>query len=674
MIGWTKMEFELSLPPEKLRQRFLALEHPEDVADMLEVSFAQLTYLLFIAPREHKYKTFTISKRSGGLRNISAPTSSLKIIQQKLNQVLQVVYTPKQPVHGFVSGKSIVTNAAVHAGQSFVFNLDLQDFFPSINFGRVRGLFMGNPYDLPPAVATILAQICCHENGLPQGAPTSPAVANMICGQLDEQLQALARRHGCRYTRYADDITFSSSRIIFPPTIARFEYNTKYKKTAWLVGVELRERIKKNGFAINPEKVRMQTKNQHQEVTGLVTNEFPNVSRRYVRQIRAMLHAWEKYGSKAAHREYYDQYNPGSRGPYKSQPSFKQIVRGKIEFLGMVRSRDDPVYQRFQQHYQRLTSRPVEEVRELMPPVVAQTPKIPQFSHWIETLPFPLASILQLYDAEDNEKERYGILLHFFEAWAEFWAVILLSGFDQDKTIFDDMRKKIVRAFRNRPRLAEADFGTWKIIIEVLTAKIRKIQKQSDASETLLRLFKTTADNPIMQVLCSKRLVDTVNGAISIRNRRYHGGILAGKALEYNHNELKKHLDTIMDVFGEHWSNYRLISPLEGYYESGYHDFRIQRVIGSRTPFKKARQTLEYALDKNKLFMADPNGQKALELWPLVCLGPSPETVRNAFYFYNRWEQDNKVRWVSYHFDDQPEVVIESFDVIGILKMFSVDQ
>jgi RNA-directed DNA polymerase len=137
----------------------------------------------------------------------------------------------------------------------------------------------------------------------------------MICGKLDDDLLYLAKRFGCRYTRYADDISFSTSRLIFPTAIARPEYDRQTGKTLWKSGAELLERIESQGFKINPDKVRMQFINQHQEVTGLTANEFPNVKRRYVRQIRAMLHAWEKYGLAAAHRDYYEQYNQKRRGP-----------------------------------------------------------------------------------------------------------------------------------------------------------------------------------------------------------------------------------------------------------------------------------------------------------------------------------------------------------------------
>ena len=167
-----------------------------------------MIYHIYLVQSEKRYKTFDIPKKSGGTRQISTPITALKIIQRKLNQVLQAVYQTKPSVHGFVSSKNVVTNAQNHVKKRYVLNIDLKDFFPSVNFGRVRGMFMATPYGLHPDVATVLAQICCYNNHLPQGAPTSPIITNMICAKMDGQLQRLAKECKATYTRYADDITF----------------------------------------------------------------------------------------------------------------------------------------------------------------------------------------------------------------------------------------------------------------------------------------------------------------------------------------------------------------------------------------------------------------------------------------------------------------------------------
>ena len=297
--------------PEELRDKFYSLTTASSVAKLLGVPYDRLVYHIYRVEKSKRYKIFELPKKSGGYRQISTPITALKIIQRKLNQVLQAVYKIKPSVHGFIQGKNIVTNAKVHAGKRYVLNIDLKDFFPSINFGRVRGLFMAFPYGLNPDVATVLAQICCHNNQLPQGAPTSPIVTNMICAKMDSQLQHLAKECKATYTRYADDITFSTTLPKFPPRLA---YTVTEEGTEKLVlGDALLNIITENGFTINEQKIRLQTRGNHQSVTGLTTNKFPNVDRKYVRQIRAMLHAWAKFGLEAAEKEYQEKYDNKSR-------------------------------------------------------------------------------------------------------------------------------------------------------------------------------------------------------------------------------------------------------------------------------------------------------------------------------------------------------------------------
>ncbi|MDJ0581105.1 reverse transcriptase domain-containing protein, partial [Crocosphaera sp.] len=217
---------------------------------------------------------------------------------------------------------------------------------------RVRGLFMASPYGLNPDVATVLAQICCHNNQLPQGAPTSPIVTNMICAKMDSQLQRLAKQYKATYTRYADDITFSTTLPKFPQTLAYIV--TEEDKDKLVLGDTLLNIIIENGFKVNEQKIRLQTRGNHQSVTGLTTNEFPNVDRNYVRKIRAMLHAWAKFGLEAAEKEYQEKYDNKGRSSIKSKPTFQQVLRGKIEFIGMVKGKDDSIYLKYLENYHKL--------------------------------------------------------------------------------------------------------------------------------------------------------------------------------------------------------------------------------------------------------------------------------------------------------------------------------
>jgi RNA-directed DNA polymerase len=312
----------------------------------------QLTYHLFTLKDDRRYRTFTIKKRTGGVREIRTPATALKLIQQKLNQVLQAAYNTRNPVHGFARDRSVVSNARVHLGAKFVLNIDLQDFFPSINFGRVRGMFIAKPYSITTDAATVLAQICCCNNSVPQGAPTSPIITNMVCARLDAELQRLAQRYNCLYTRYADDITFSTRTITFPKSLARTATTANGAET--VIGAELGKIIEDNGFTLNPRKTRLQIKPQRQAVTGLTINEFPNVTRQYLNRVRAMLHAWEKYGLSLAEVEFRQRYDKKNRNPNHPPPSFKRVLKGKLDFITMVRGVDDSVCIRFLRKYAKL--------------------------------------------------------------------------------------------------------------------------------------------------------------------------------------------------------------------------------------------------------------------------------------------------------------------------------
>jgi RNA-directed DNA polymerase len=328
----------MSEPPETnevLRARFFSLVTKADVASLLNVSARRLNQVVYVDRTVSYCHTWVIPKRSGGTRDITAPRSTLYFMQARLAEVLQAVYEPRHAVHGFVRGRSIVTNAQIHVRRRFVLNIDLKDFFPSIHFGRVRGMFLAAPFRCTNEVATVLAGICCVDNTLPIGGPTSPVVANMVCLRLDSEIQRLARSTGSLYTRYADDITLSTNRTSFPVALARQDDGK------WILGTALQRVLDANGFEVNPKKIRLQNWMARQTVTGVVVNKKLNTRRAFVREIRAMLHAWEKYGLEKAGQTYKAEYS-GSRYPGAS-PRFDKVVEGKISYLAMVKGADDPV-------------------------------------------------------------------------------------------------------------------------------------------------------------------------------------------------------------------------------------------------------------------------------------------------------------------------------------------
>lgn len=265
------------------------------VASLLNFKASALSYVLYKLPPPLKYTHFEIPESTGGMRKIYAPCSELKVLQRNLSDLLQncieEIDTFEKRKNSFSNGftrrRSIIDNAAPHRHRRFVFNIDLRDFFGSVNFGRVRGFFIKDrSFALHPKVATILAQIACFDNALPQGSPCSPIVSNLIGHVLDVHLVGLARRNGCTYSRYADDITFSTNRQEFPQPIAAKESDTN----TWKIGAELERLVKLSGFTVNPTKTRMQYRDSRQEVTGLIVNRKVNIKPEYRRTVRAMVH------------------------------------------------------------------------------------------------------------------------------------------------------------------------------------------------------------------------------------------------------------------------------------------------------------------------------------------------------------------------------------------------
>lgn len=265
----------------------------DDLAAMLGFKPSTLAFLVYKLPAQHKYHTFDIPKRSGGTRTISAPEPRLKTLQKRLANVLyacreEIDKTSDLPSlsHGFRKKHSILTNARPHKRRRHVLNLDLQDFFSSFNFGRVRGFFLKNcHFALNAKIATLIAQIACHNNELPQGSPCSPIISDLIAHPMDVHLAQLSKKHRLTYSRYADDLTFSTGQKQFPAAVATPDPNAP---TRWLPGRELLAPIAKSGFLVHPNKTRMQFRISRQVVTGLTVNEKVNIRADYYWYARAM--------------------------------------------------------------------------------------------------------------------------------------------------------------------------------------------------------------------------------------------------------------------------------------------------------------------------------------------------------------------------------------------------
>lgn len=290
----------------------------------------------------HRYKQFSIKKKSGGTRQITAPRNqSFRLMLQYVNEIFKSLYEPSAYAMGFTEGRSVVTNANIHRGQNYVFNIDLKDFFPSIEQARVWKRLQLEPLNLQKPAANLLAGLCSmkvsSEDGvvkfvLPQGAPTSPILTNMICDKLDRRLVGLAKRFGLHYSRYADDITFSSMHNVY-------QVNGAFRK-------ELERIVNGQGFKINPEKTRLQKIGSRQEVTGLIVSDKLNVTQKYVRDIRNILYIWGRYGYDTAFNKFFLKYKAEKGHVKKGNPDLINVLDGKLMYLKMVKGEGDSVYLR----------------------------------------------------------------------------------------------------------------------------------------------------------------------------------------------------------------------------------------------------------------------------------------------------------------------------------------
>ncbi|MDZ4668366.1 MAG: reverse transcriptase family protein [bacterium] len=408
----------------------------------------QLTWYANPKLGRKRYAEFKIKKKSGAERCINAPVKGLKSLQKTLSFVLQCVYEPHNAVMGFVRDKSIVDNAKLHVGSRYVYNIDLKDFFPSVDQARVWKCIQLKPFNLNKAssaepqymkwedfkreylktegpvkflkgkgrmftktpygtiyvasnydkekdnyillgssslktktgkslegtlwlvnkipdtsrldIANIIASLCCTEmevgrktasgewekvkrNVLPQGAPTSPVITNIVCQRLDYILTGVVKRFGLKYSRYADDITFSSMHNVYQP-------ESDFLK-------ELHRIIAEQGFHIKESKTRLQKDGYRKEVTGLLVNEKANVQKRYIKQLRMWLYYWERYGYERASGFFIEQYVADKGRVIKGKPDMTNVIGGKLDFLKMVKGADNELYLKLKGRFDKLTNK-----------------------------------------------------------------------------------------------------------------------------------------------------------------------------------------------------------------------------------------------------------------------------------------------------------------------------
>lgn len=278
------------------------LHSVNDVAKAMDITVSELRFLAYSRKnsKTSHYKRFKVAKKSGGFRLISAPMPRLKKAQHYILEHILNKVTMHPKAHGCVLEKSILSNAVPHVNKDMVINQDLKNFFPSITYTRIKGVYKGMGYS--EQVAVIFALLCSEpkildvsllgenyfaqhgDRFLPQGSPCSPAISNIICKKMDYRLDGLATKYGFAYSRYVDDITFSGAKAQFSKIPALLKYSKKI--------------VKSETFTLHPEKLRIMKRHQRQEVTGVIVNKKPNINKQSLKRFRALVYQIEKDGIK----------------------------------------------------------------------------------------------------------------------------------------------------------------------------------------------------------------------------------------------------------------------------------------------------------------------------------------------------------------------------------------
>jgi RNA-directed DNA polymerase len=345
----------MNLNPElkkQVRDAVAGITHIEDFGNLLQslIPFAfktnssvagmRINSELLASLTENQaefYRQFIIPKANGGARIIHAPKFPLKYIQKVLSVFLNCLYEPHFSAMGYIDKRSILSNALLHLHKKHVYNIDLKDFFTGISSSKVDSVLKSllkvtgvTDENIASEISGIISELCCLNGSLPQGAPSSPIMSNIACDTLDIKLSTYAQGLNATYSRYADDITFSSDFNIF---------DTSFKAgLTELIGEEL--------FKINPAKDRMQPYFTRQQVTGLIVNDKANVQRKFIKQVRFWLFLWRKFGYEAANQRYREDKNFGKR---KSR--FENSLLGRINYIGFIRGKEDFYYLDFKEQF-----------------------------------------------------------------------------------------------------------------------------------------------------------------------------------------------------------------------------------------------------------------------------------------------------------------------------------
>jgi len=534
-----KLQIKIAFNKMKSKEDFLNLLNFVKKAFFGEYYFPfqmkQITYFANPNKFPNRYLQFEINKKSGGKRIINAPVKRLKVIQKCLNIIFQSVNQIHPSAFGFVENKSIYDNAKIHIGQNYVFNLDLNDFFSSIDQARIWSRLQQPPFHLNEnfgrlELANIISALLCakievnrknnenewtkvYKNVLPQGAPTSPVISNIICKQLDFYLFAVSKKFNLNYSRYADDITFSSMHNV-------------YQKNGDFI-TEVHRIINTQNFSINENKTRLQKIGFRQEVTGLIVNEKVNVQKRYIKELRMWLYYWESYGYEKTNSFFAIKYNLKKKNLNFSEPNMLDVIGGKLNFLKMIKGVENSTFKNLENRYIKLIelhSSSKNIVKSTSENKIKKAEK-PKFSKEIERElnPRDVADFMSLFNKRDGLKylthdfdndEYFGIDKFLIDAQKVFnsqtkllsipknlFSIVKEFGFNSENPVWKSSENEIIKEgfssqnwkdWSNKNRLHPIRNSHIKQIIEKFRGltRIESPTLSNIVEETVAEVFK----------------------------------------------------------------------------------------------------------------------------------------------------------------------------------------
>ena len=295
------------------------------------------------------------------------------------------------------------------------------------------------------------------------------------------------------------------------------------------------------------------------------------------------------------------------------------------------------------------------------------------FEIWMETLPFPLASVLWAYhaetDAETHIRQKIENLFNFFEALSEFTATVLLSAFASDRPFYNQKSENwIDNDPKYRDWIYTSTFGGWNVLGERLAKETRTLLSTKDERERCLNLFGRP-DRDFLEMLTNKKIFRVLREVAEYRNQwKSHTGITSSNELDKRLELLESSLSDVRRVISDRYSTALLLSPESSEYSEEIFDYQVKVLMGTRTTFKKESVETSAPMDKQKLYLIHDTQSKPIELLPFIRLMESPKTQQNACYFYNRLNKEG-VRWVSYHFESEADVIRPDDEIMSTLLL-----